>query len=245
MKTMFILFYIVGIINMTAQNKWVKLNGPTGGTITGMIAKGDTILAGTGLNKALIFYSTNRGQTWDVADFKNTYLSLGDQSRINRFIFSNDGGIIVSAGRNGLYKSFDLKHWNNILFNKEDYWGLGKDINGVLYAGGVYGSILRSLNNGLTWSAMNSGTTDPIITFLLAKDSSMLAGSYMKVLKKKYNMENWEAIAFQDQNNLNNLFSDSSNNVYTNSSSYIYISTDAGATWRIINNSSFFYGNYI
>ena len=244
MRIYLMLIVFICTLNGSAQDRWEKLNGPKGAVITGLFAKGDTVFAGTGFYKGLIFYSTNRGYTWSKADFKTSYLELGDQSRINRFIFSDDGGVIVAAGRNGLYKSFNLTNWSRILRNNEDYWGLGKDISGALYASGVHGTIFRSSNNGTIWNAMNSGTTDPIVTFLLAKDSSMLAGSYMKVLKKKFNSDVWELIEFQDQNNLD-LFTDTTNNVYAYNNGYLYLSTDNGLKWDMLDTNHFFYGTYV
>jgi photosystem II stability/assembly factor-like uncharacterized protein len=242
MKIILLLLLFLSFINISAQNKWLKLNGPSGGIITTLITRGDTIIAGTGYNEALIFYSTDRGANWVQADYKTTHYG---GSRINAFIFSDDGGIIAADLKNGIYKSFDFIHWKNIFNYNKDYISLGKDINGALYIGTGDGGIFKSSNNGSNWSAMVSGASEAICDFLLAKDTSLLAGSYMAILKKNSNLDTWEPINFQDHNFLENIFADTSNNIFANNNNYIYISSDNGLNWKMQDTNNFFTGTYV
>ena len=243
MKTILILFLIIYSLSSPAQNKWQKLNGPEGGIISALFTKGDTILAGTGYQKALIFYSTNRGISWSKADFKTGYPPT--DSRINDFVVSNDGGIIAASSYFGLYKSFDLIHWNNIFSNGEDYWSLGKDIDGVLYAGSDAGKIFNSTNNGQNWNEIVSDAPGRLTGFLLTKDSSLYTGSYTSVLKKKYDSNTWDMVKIPDINYIH-LCADSSDNIIASTSGYVFLSSDKGLSWKMQDTNHFFFGgNYL
>ena len=155
MRTILVFILILLSSTVLPQNKWHKLDGPQGGVMGKYLTIGDTIIVGEGNEKALIYYSTNRRADWLKADFK---LPFG--SSINDFILTDDSGIIISVYfKNGLYKSFDLIHWDCILNNNISYWGLGKDHQGVLYAGTDNGGIIKSTNNGTNWNPMVTGLT--------------------------------------------------------------------------------------
>jgi hypothetical protein len=55
-----LIIFLALCITLFAQQRFEKLNGPMGGIIMGLYAKGDTLLAGTGIDKGVIYYSTNR-----------------------------------------------------------------------------------------------------------------------------------------------------------------------------------------
>jgi len=243
MKTVFLILCILLTLELQAQDKWKKLPGPEGAAITALITKGDTIIAGAGLDKALIFYSTNRGRQWFKADFKTSF--IGDQSQIVDYVFSDDGGLIASVYRSGLYKTYDLVHWNNILFNNnEAFCGLGKDYNGVLYTGTESGLMYRSYDNGISWNSLVSGANSTIISFFLSKDSSLLAGSLMKILKKKKDSENWIPINFNDHNCFR-FFAGNDNNIFVHTNGYLFNSTDNGDNWRMLDTNHFIFNTYV
>ena len=235
----FLLLLILVSSSISSQTNWQKLNGPEGATISAFYAKGRTILAGTGYDHALIFYSTNRGNNWTEADLKVPYIYGG--SRVNDFVLADDGGIIAALGRGGLYESFDLIHWNRILFIDEDFWSLGKDANGILYAGSDGGGIYKSTNNGLTW-----GETFKVLSrvndFFLSKDCSLFVGSGDIVLRKRNNSNTWDSLKFQD--NFYFLFPDNSGNIYVSGfNGYIFSSSDDGNTWSTKYDSDFMHWN--
>jgi photosystem II stability/assembly factor-like uncharacterized protein len=243
MKSLYILFLIVFIVSISAQNRWQKLNGPEGGTISALITKGDTIIAGTGYYKALLFYSTNRGASWEKVDFK-TFASQGG-SRFNDFQFTDDGGIIAVTGYTGIYKSFDLLHWTKLLSNGEDFWSLGKDAYGTLYTGTDYGNIYYSTNNGNNWVLINKLGINRICSFFLNNDSTLYAGGSGQILKKKYNSTQWDTTNFSGDNTLCFVCKDDSDNLYIQNSNTIMLSTDNGTSWHKQDKNWFFHGNFI
>jgi hypothetical protein len=52
MKALFIIIVFLSFYALP-QNKWLKLNGPEGGVMQGLIAKGDTHCTGTAYNTGL------------------------------------------------------------------------------------------------------------------------------------------------------------------------------------------------
>jgi hypothetical protein len=101
--TAFILFSFCSF----TQNIWTKLNGPPGGFISGLYAKGDTLLAGTGIYKGMIYYSTNRGNQWHTADLRTA-------ERVADFTYTDDNAFIAAGRKDGLFKSFDLITWTKL-----------------------------------------------------------------------------------------------------------------------------------
>ena len=243
MKKLIVFFAVLFTLNNNlAQDRWLKLNGPEGGVIAALITKGDTVVAGTGYYKALIYYSTNKGTDWRKADFKTTYSS--DQSRVNGFAFSDDGGMIAAVGRNGLYKSFDLIHWNRIFNNtNEFFWSLGRDIKGKLYAGTDNGVIYYSTNNGANWYISMNTYNNRIVKFLTLKSSRMFAGAIGELFIKDINDSNWVPVNLDTTLGFIRPFSDEYDNIFFFSYPNTYKSTNLGETWSIINDSIFFFGN--
>ena len=236
-----LLFFFIYLINISAQNIWQKTNGPLGGIVSAIFSKGDTLIAGVGNGKALIFYSTNKGTNWNKANFKTSY--QGEPSGTHDFIQSGDDGIIGAIGFNGLYKSFDLINWNKVFSNNQECWSLIKDVDNNLYVGMGNAKIFRSSNNGINWKEIITGATDRIWHFLLTKDSIIYANSYNQLLKKTYNSNNFEISVFQ--NYIDNLFTDDSDNVFANNNAYLYISKDKGNSWKMLDTNHFFFNTYI
>jgi len=227
MKLLLILYLLACLINVSAQNKWLKLNGPQGCCISGLFSCGDTIIAGSGLYKGLIFYSFDAGERWQQSNIK-----LND--RILSFIIADDGSFIAAASSNGLYNSFDLNTWSQIHKDGRYFIGLGKDWNGFLYAGNDIGKIYVSSDNGQTWtiSLNGSGNTS---NFVLYKDSVLFLGGYSKIYRLQKNISSWDITSFDtlDLNATYKVFSDTIGNIYTQMGGKIFISTNVGNTWKL------------
>ncbi|MGE5458791.1 MAG: T9SS type A sorting domain-containing protein [Methanococcaceae archaeon] len=240
MKTILLLLILAFVLEISAQNRWQKLNGPPGGTISAIISKGDTLIAGTGWDKALIFYSTNGGCSWKKANFK-TFFYGG--SRISSFVFSNDGGIIAANMKNGFFKTFDMNNWNHIFTNSKEFWSLGKDSNGTLYAGTDDGIIYNSTNDGIDWHFSFQYNPWRIVKFLLGKSNKMFAGAIHGLFFKEPNNTSWSPVNIDTILGYIEPFSDDSGNIYFYSFPYFYKSTDEGENWIYSNVSTFFNGN--
>lgn len=231
-----ILFFIISssISSISfSQNNWIKTGGPDGGNVVSIRSKGDTLIAGTGYDKGIIFYSTNSGLSWNRSNFKM-------KNRIADFVFTNDMGVIISNTYAGLYKSFDLKDWTRIYYNmNHEFYPLGRDSIGDLFAGAYNGEILCSTNNGLTWQVQynTGGHVDIFIQF----HSSILAGVKNKIIRKSPS-SGWEVLYL---NTINNPYFSSiainENTIFANSllQPLFVVSYDSGLNWENHDTSNF------
>jgi photosystem II stability/assembly factor-like uncharacterized protein len=216
------------------QNRWTKLNGPEGAVIAGLYAKGDTLLAGTGFSRGLIFYSTNRGEQWHQAD-------ISVINRVRDFTDTADSGFIAVNYPNALYKSFDLKTWTKLQPNAK-FWSLGRDQNDYIYAGRDDGKINISGDNGLTWSVATPGPWTRINNFATS-ENYIFAGSSSKIYKKHTDTTTWRNIDLPTPNRLHLTIANSNIYAYTNSD--VFLSTDEGETWIKQNTGTFFNGEFM
>lgn len=233
-------FYLT--LNLTAQDRWQKLGGPDGGIIAALITKGDTIIAGTGYNKAIIFYSTNGGISWDRAHFK---LSSYGGSRISDFVFTNDGGVIAASLKDGLYKSYDLINWTKVYSNELEFWSLGRDNKGILFAGTDNGFIYYSTNNGEDWNISFNNYNHRINKFLTLKSNAMFAGAIGELFLKDLEKPVWSPINVDTTIGFIRPFSDENDNIYFYSRFRMYFSSDSGMIWNYNSDSAFFGANYM
>jgi phosphoribosyl-AMP cyclohydrolase len=132
MKIRLIIYFICFITPaFFSQNRWMKLNGPEGGVVTGLFAIGDTLLAGAGYSGS-IYYSTDRGSIWKQAQFSGG---------VRDFIASNANSFVAACYSNGLYYSLDINTWSKISISG-NFYSVGKDQRGNLFAGTFDGKIL-------------------------------------------------------------------------------------------------------
>ena len=225
---MIILILFFTLMKVDAQNRWEKLSGPEGGSITGLKAKGDTLIASMN-NRGVIFYSINGGDKWT-----QTKLKFNDV--VPDFVFTDDGGVICSTLGSGVYKSFDLQNWKKINALNLNFRCLGKDSEGKIYAACDEGYIYSSSDNGenLTYRELKTG--DRMEKFVLTSDSNFFAGGMNKIFRKSKTIDNyWVTIDFPDSIGDNYpifLASDSLNNLYALAGNRVLLSTDQGNTWK-------------
>jgi photosystem II stability/assembly factor-like uncharacterized protein len=206
-----------------SQNRWMKLNGPEGGVVTGLYALGDTLLAGTGYS---IYYSFDRGISWEQSQF------IGGA---NDFIVSEEKVYFAACFDKGLYKSNDMNTWSRI--NLEgNFKSLGKDIRGNLFAGTKDGKIFSSTNNGLTWSVT---TLKNEIHNFTSVSEYIFAGGY--TIFKKHVNSNWFSISLPQ--NMYRVSSDEENNLIAHMPSQFFFSSDYGETWKERDSNGFFLYN--
>ena len=228
-----------------AQQRWEKLNGPLGGSISALLTKGDTIIAGTSYHHAQIYYSTNKGLNW-------TRSNLKVNQTIFDFIFTDDDGVISSSFSNGLFKSYDLDDWFSIYSDANQFGYLGKDYENNLYAGTINNNvaiadkIFMSTDNGNSWAISLDNYFSNIWNFLLFNDSTLFAGGWKEILKKESGANTWESINLDTiSSNIYTVFSDTSGNIYAfNVGTEMIMSSDTGNSWKFMDTLGFLkYGN--
>lgn len=232
MKLLF--FFCFLTINILTQNRWIKLNGPEGGSVSTIWASGDTVIAGVGNFKARFYYSINKGSKWERANFINT-------ESVTSILRTDDNAILASVYRSGIYKSNNLKDWTfRVSFNNTD---MGKDNEGNVYSGTIYGELYRSSNNGINWG-LHFKVPEIILRFNRTLNDDVYFGTHGSVYRKKRNNlpTQWEKVLQVDNNDFRP-FSDDQGNVFAHSGFAIYMSRDSGQTWTNQHTGNFFYAN--
>jgi photosystem II stability/assembly factor-like uncharacterized protein len=220
-----------------SQERWIKLNGPHGATITGLYAKGDTLLVGTGHQKGLIFFSTDKGNSWDKANIKVT-------PRFQDFVYSKQTNeFFAIAHYSGIYKSTTLRDWIEVFNTDEQFWSLGEDHIGNLYAGTQNGKIYFS-GNGINWSLSIGNFGVRIEKFFLASDNALYASLQNKILRKDANSTTWLQFPIPSIQQNYQVFGEYTGDVYVNGISFIKRSSNRGETWENLDTNEFFSGNY-
>jgi photosystem II stability/assembly factor-like uncharacterized protein len=236
-----LIIFLALCITLFAQQRFEKLNGPMGGIIMGLYAKGDTLLAGTGIDKGVIYYSTNRGESWNQA-------SIEVAPRFQDFVYSPvRNEFYAVAHKAGIYHSTNLFDWQRVFLNNEEFWSVGTDHEGNIYAGTNNGKIYTT-SNGNNWSLSLSNAVHRIENFFLASDSTLFAGSTKKIYKKEKNSTNWTLIPINVELTQSfTVFAEYNNKLYLNGINYILSSSDKGQTWVNLDTNSFFigHGNYV
>jgi photosystem II stability/assembly factor-like uncharacterized protein len=223
-----ILIVIILTGSLYPQIGWQKLNGPVGGSVS-IRSFGDTLLAGVGSNKGIIFYSFDGGNLWNQSNFKTTQAVIDFEKAI-------DNSFIAVARKNGILWSNDLRNWESKFINGEVILSVGKDLFGNLYAGNdpdylVSGKVLMSSDNGLSWSIVYT-TTRTIADFENLPDSTLLIGGSNKIIRKKNNI--WQTVPFPDSIGSNYrvyITKTQNGTLYTSAASRIFKSTDNGFNW--------------
>ena len=130
--------------NSSGQEFWLDSNGPFGSDMQVVFAASSgTILAG---NQDGMFRSTNKGASWSKVYSRATYAIVESDKR---FFAATFGGVISSTN--------DGQSWSNQLNSQAFSVGLTDD--GVI-AGGWFGQLWRTTNNGNTWSLTNQSMTN-------------------------------------------------------------------------------------
>jgi hypothetical protein len=148
--------------------------------------------------------------------------------RVADFTYTDDGGFIAAGRKDGLFKSFDLLSWTKLSPEGQDFWSLGRDQLGNIYAGTDNGRIYLSPDNGLTWEY-----TKPVtgrIWGFYNSDNYIFAGNYSRVLRKLPDSTTWN-ITELNTSQYFTVFGDDLNNLYAATSNYVFISTNEGNTW--------------
>jgi photosystem II stability/assembly factor-like uncharacterized protein len=231
MKILFSILIILSL-NALAQDRWIKLNGPEGGIMQGIIAKGDTVVAGK-VDDALVFYSFDRGESWQQSKIRV-------KNRFTQFCFTDDGGIIVANPSLGVYKSNDFINWTRLNVNGE-FWSVGNDKQGKIYAGTDYGELFTSSNNGINWT-MDMWAGGRIHNFYLSPYNKLFAGVDKKILVKDLSTSNWTVINMDSTNGEFRVFEGPNELIFAVTATKISISIDSGRTWKYQPTGTFFNG---
>ncbi len=243
MKMKFLLFILLSILTFSPSQifaQWTNTvlpNPPYGhgalpGKVTVMAVNGSNLYAGTlGGN---LYYSTDSGSTW-------AYIDSGLTTSDINAIAVNDSMIMMGTYGSGTYggiwgglymSSNNGKSWTQAkgLTNNNIYSIVfkGTDIFVSTWGGGIF----VSSDNGVTWSATNTGLTNLYVRTLLVYGNYLYAGTWGDgVFFSNDNGNSW----IQLNSGLTNLniyqFAVKGTTLYMGNDAGIFTSTDNGVDW--------------
>jgi len=154
-------------------------------------------------------------------------------SGTNLFV-GTDGGILLSTNNGTI--------WNNVLMSGTN--ALAVTSNGTdstnLFAGG--GGVFRSTNNGISWTAVDSGLAmnQPVSSLAASSkgtsNTDLFVGTYGNgVFLSTNNGTSWTAVNYGLQNTVINSLAVSDTNLIAATNGGIFLSTNNGTSWTNVN----------
>jgi photosystem II stability/assembly factor-like uncharacterized protein len=193
-----------------------------------LVAKGDTLFASTW--DAGVFLSTDEGVTWKSVNYGNPLASIGSIGFGDGAVFATTGGAIFRSTDN-------CASWSAAAFGY-DLVGRPLAIRGdTIFAGSgssrLFG-VLRSIDNGVTWKAINSGLPDATVADIAFGGDYIFAGLAQGVFRSSDNGETWKEVNSGFKNppivGVNCLLADGAT-LFAGTNWGLYRSTDYGVSW--------------
>jgi ligand-binding sensor domain-containing protein len=192
-----------------------------------------------------VFVSTNAGQNWVKKS-----IGLPSQTGINTLAFDDPGKKLYAATDAGLFVSADAAQlWNSAGTPKtglpmDSYTAIAFDLNipADVYVGTAHHGVLKSVNNGVSWSAASAGlpTGDTINDLVYDADAHQLwAATDMGVYRSVNGGANWQLLnnGIPAANIINVVLPASTVGgtrglIYAGTNHGFYLSQDSGANWK-------------
>ena len=232
--TLSLLFILTNTINA----QWVQTNGPGSGSVSGLATNGNNIITSDGQS---IYLSINQGETWvqiekdQVASYWNSLAFSGNYilGSTSESPGKGDGGVYFSDD-NGTnwYKVWPMDDVHSFAVSGNNVFA-----NYSYYMGPAVG-VIRSLNNGQSWSYANDGLTNITqVNTVAAYGDYVFAGTDSGIFISTNSGTNWTT----QNNDLSKLtvysIAASGTNVFAGTEyDGVYFSTDNGLTWTQVNN---------
>ncbi|HEX9655912.1 MAG TPA: hypothetical protein VGB89_03220, partial [Bacteroidota bacterium] len=168
-KSFFVKMCMICLVAVS-QAQWVEMNGPYGGHVTSVLAKGNEIFVGT--YGSGVFRSTNDGNSW-------IRMNAGLSNRIVRSLATDgntllagtyDGGVFLSSNSGG--------NWVDISLRISDLSVISLAIVGPRLIAGTISGALRSTDQGISWEPIDLGPGQYEVAAIASRDSLVILASW-------------------------------------------------------------------
>ncbi len=219
------------------EEKTVGLDGKYS-TVINISSRNDTLFL---MDGAILYYSTNLGDSWNVYTSCLLEPLSKDPSAGNKIITLNNSIIVLNVW-NLLYRIDNSKQCEKILLDGKYKNGSLVDLakNKKFVFAADYNKIYRSSDEGKTWRLTNY-KDDNKLSCIAANDTAIFAisESSMHIYRSFDNGDNWEEVPFFNQGK--DFYPDKlviDNNIlyaYARQQEYLFFSSsDYGTTWEPI-----------
>lgn len=190
------------IVTSSGGNVSLSTNGGNTWTVQN-VGTTDTLFASAFLNYSNGYVVGHNGKIYKYNGSNWTQETSGTSNSLRGVAFSNTD--IVTVGFNGtILRSNGNGTWNSILspFNSH-YRGVAFNDAGVGFAVGDLGRIIKSTDNGLTWSTSLSGVPAHFTSIAINGDSAWAVGNGGIIYKTFDAGNTWIRNSLDTQNDLN------------------------------------------
>jgi photosystem II stability/assembly factor-like uncharacterized protein len=189
-----------------------------------------------------ILNTTDGGTTWKIQSPRISSRSFDVHSLIvsgaNLFagtedgIFrSSDNGEIWTAVNNGLPKNGNVYYPINsfAILGSKIFVGWGETDQ---YRGTTIGGVVISTNDGISWTAYDTGLSNTCINTITISESYLFAGTDSGIYRSPINESNWTMTTL-DTVSVSS-FAVNGNTLYAGTDKGVFLSTNIGATWTYV-----------
>jgi len=232
-----LLWWLLTIIPVAAQNFWQQTNGPYGGDIRAFVINSTGHIF-AGASGGGVFRSMDNGESWRPVN-----VGLPHTAFVQSLAINLNGDIFVGIIGAGISRSTDNGNsWTpvNAGLTNPDVRELVIHSNGDVFAGTNGAGVFRSADNGNSWTPVNNGLMDMFIrAFAINESGHVFAGTLGGgIFRTTDNGSNWKAINTGLTNRrVPDLAINSSGQIFAGTNAGgIFRSTDNGESWMAINN---------
>jgi photosystem II stability/assembly factor-like uncharacterized protein len=180
MKKFVLYWFIFSTYSVNAQ--WEQCN-LAGGSITDIITKDSTIIAG--VSESYVYISENYALNWNQA---------GPGITGNNFIhLTLHGNDIYASGSGRIFKSIDNgQSWDTVFTLFHNIWAL-QSLDNFIYAASPdnNGYLYSSSDSGITWTLSNQGMTNIPVYSLGTDGTNLFAGTDTGIYKSTNHGSSW------------------------------------------------------
>jgi uncharacterized protein (TIGR03437 family) len=219
---------------------WAPTAGPVGGGAFSLLASGQNVFAGSGVNG--VFRSTDGGGLWKRA-------SKGLPNFTGILAMAQVGDTIIASASFSLFRTTDNgETWAPANEGLSELSTLVQSlaVKGDLVFAGTFNGVYVSADRGKTWKAANKGlpTPSPVSAMAVSGSGVLAATNFSGIYRSSDDGQNWSRV----ENNLPQLtsitsFAVSGATVFAATfGDGVYRSTDGGQSWSPVsaNQGSFF-----